>query len=529
MRPSHVRSTVGDLALTPPLRELVRTPAVSEHRVQFYESDEFLAASVADFIGAGLTTGQPLVVIATDVHRAAFSTRLSAAGFDVAGACDSGRLTLLDARETLDAFMVGSMPEPDRFQATIGAVLDAARSRGGADAVLRLYGEMVDVLWKDGNTDGAVRLEELWNDLSRKYDFTLLCAYAMANFYKAADTERFEEICRQHTHVVPTERYVHADDHARLLEISILQQRAEALEAELAHRRTLEHRLREALSARRRVEEALRQTEIDLRRSLADRERLLEAERIARAEAESARADAEAATQAKSQFLAVMSHELRTPLNAISGHVQLLTLGIHGTLNEAQLNALERVDRSQRHLLRLINEVLNLSRIESGRVQYDLRDVAIQDVVAELLPMVEPQLAASGLAHEVRLPSAKVFVRADREKLGQVLLNLMSNAAKFTPSGGRVTIDVATRARRPDVVFIRVTDTGIGIPQEKQEAIFEPFVQVNVGTTRTNTGAGLGLAISRELARGMNGELRVRSTEGNGATFTLTLPRGDVE
>jgi signal transduction histidine kinase len=463
--------------------------------VQFYENEDFLAATVADFLAAGLTVGQSLVVIATEPHREAFARQLKIEGFDVDEASRTGQLVLLDAREMLDTFMVGSTPDPERFKGTVGAVLEMGRRRAGGRSVLRLYGEMVDLLWRDGNTDGAIRLEELWNDLANTYEFQLLCAYAMGNFYKSSDAERFHTICRQHTHVVPTERYVQADDQARLVEISILEQRARALEAEIEHRKELESRLRELLD---------------------ERARLLEAERAARAEAESA-------NRAKSQFLAVMSHELRTPLNAIAGHVQLLEMGVYGAATDAQREALERIQRSQRHLLRLVNDVLNLARVESGRVDYALRDVTVQDVVAEVLPMVQPQLVAKRLTLEVRLPTEPVVVRADREKLSQILLNLLGNAGKFTPAGGQVVIDAATRAGAPDVVFLRVSDTGIGVPREKQDAIFEPFVQVHVGPTRPTEGAGLGLAISRDLARGMGGDLRVRSTEGNGSTFTVSL------
>jgi DNA-binding response OmpR family regulator/nitrogen-specific signal transduction histidine kinase len=244
----------------------------------------------------------------------------------------------------------------------------------------------------------------------------------------------------------------------------------------------------------------------------------------ARSDAETARQVAEAANRAKSQFLAVMSHELRTPLNAIAGHVQLMDMEIHGPITAPQRDALARVERSQRHLLRLINDVLNLSRIETGRVDYQIEDVTIQHVAADLAPMIEPQLAGKELLYEVRLPEEPLIVHADREKVGQVLLNLLSNAVKFTPPGGRVTLDATTRESVPDTVFVRVTDTGVGVPPEKQSVIFEPFVQVQTGPTRATDGAGLGLAISRDLARGMGGDLRVRSIEGVGATFTLSLP-----
>jgi signal transduction histidine kinase len=179
---------------------------------------------------------------------------------------------------------------------------------------------------------------------------------------------------------------------------------------------------------------------------------LLEAERAAREEGESA-------NRVKSQFLAVMSHELRTPLNAIAGHVQLMEMGVYGPITDGQRDALERVGRSQRHLLRLINDLLNLARVESGRVECSLEPVLLQDVVKGLLPIVDSQLAAKMLTLDIRLPTDPLVVSADREKLAQVLLNLLSNAAKFTLPGGRVTIDVASRVEVPDVVFVRVSDT----------------------------------------------------------------------
>jgi signal transduction histidine kinase len=239
-------------------------------------------------------------------------------------------------------------------------------------------------------------------------------------------------------------------------------------------------------------------------------------------ELERARAEADGANRAKSDFLATMSHELRTPLNAIGGYVELLELGIHGPLTEPQRESLGRIARSQRHLLRLINEVLNLSRIEAGRVDYDIADVPVGPLVAAVTPMVEPQMGAAGLTFRAAVPP-DLAVRADRDKAQQVLINLLTNALKFTPPGGRVAVtahgDAAGR------VAVRVADSGIGIPAEKLDSIFEPFVQVDVGRTRRVEGTGLGLAISRDLARGMGGDLTVESTLGAGSTFTLTLPR----
>jgi len=243
------------------------------------------------------------------------------------------------------------------------------------------------------------------------------------------------------------------------------------------------------------------------------------------AEAERLRAIAEDANAAKSRFLAVMSHELRTPLNAIAGYVQILQMGVPGPVNDEQTEMLERVGRSGRHLLRLINDVLNLARIESGYVDYSISDVPAESLVAWVTPMVEPQLRERGVAFVVDVNPGHI-VRADPDKAQQVLLNLLSNAVKFTPAGGSVIVRsrMDPDPRAADTVFLEVTDTGIGIPLERQDEIFFPFVQVDDTRTRATEGTGLGLAISRDLARGMGGDLAVRSEPGAGSTFTLSLP-----
>jgi PAS domain S-box-containing protein len=258
-----------------------------------------------------------------------------------------------------------------------------------------------------------------------------------------------------------------------------------------------------------------------------DRVALLDAERAARAEAEAARRAAEQANHAKSEFLAVMSHELRTPLNAIGGHVELLEMGIHGPLLPKQVEALGRVTRAQRHLLALITDLLNFSRIEAGRIEYDLEDVELGELIASVAPLIEPQLAARQLTYHVRAvepAGGAMIVRADRDKLRQVLLNLLSNAVKYTEPNGQVSVDIWRRGDARGFGFVRVRDTGCGIAPEKLEEIFEPFVRVDAGHTRRTDGAGLGLAIARDLARGMGGDLRARSVVGEGSSFTVSIP-----
>ena len=253
-----------------------------------------------------------------------------------------------------------------------------------------------------------------------------------------------------------------------------------------------------------------------------ERESQYQNEVKAHAAVEQALRDVAAANRAKSEFLAVMSHELRTPLNAIGGYVELMELGIRGPVTQEQLVDLNRIKAAQRHLLGLVTDVLNLVRIESGRIEYALAAVPLGEVIASVEVLIAPQLRAKRIFLESTRPDSALYVQADREKLAQILLNLLTNALKFTDPGGRAGIEcVADDAN----VTIYVRDTGIGIAPDKLNAIFEPFVQVNQRLTRTNDGVGLGLSISRDLARGMGAELCVESTPNVGSTFILTVPR----
>jgi signal transduction histidine kinase len=238
-------------------------------------------------------------------------------------------------------------------------------------------------------------------------------------------------------------------------------------------------------------------------------------------EAEAARAAAEQANRAKTEFLAVMSHELRTPLNAIAGYTELIDMGLRGPVTEQQHADLARLRRSQRYLLALINDLLNLAKIESGRVDIVLGDVSISEVVRNVEALVAPQMRDKALTFTYAACAGDLMARSDVEKVRQVLLNLLSNAIKFTDSGGRISI--ACEAV-DGVVAVHVRDTGRGIPPDMLEVIFEPFVQVDQQLTRTQEGAGLGLAISRDLAQAMGGDLVAESEVGVGSTFTLTLP-----
>jgi PAS domain S-box-containing protein len=230
----------------------------------------------------------------------------------------------------------------------------------------------------------------------------------------------------------------------------------------------------------------------------------------------------ETANVAKSTFLTAMSHELRTPLNAIGGYTELLTLGLGGPTTPEQLDYLERIRRSQQHLLGIISDLLNFSRIEAGTLTYDIRHLSLKEVIEGVVPLIEPQAEAKAIVLKTDTTSRDCLVLGDRAKVDQILLNLLSNAIKFTESTGTVTVRCKESG---NTASIEVVDTGVGIPPNKLEAIFEPFVQLGRSLSSAHEGTGLGLAISRELARAMKGNLTVSSKRGSGSTFTLTLPR----
>ena len=270
---------------------------------------------------------------------------------------------------------------------------------------------------------------------------------------------------------------------------------------------TLVTAMRSALRARRR--------QFDVRDHLAERT-------VAEAALRAAQKQAEDASRAKGEFLAVMSHELRTPLNAIGGYAELMEMGLRGPITEEQRIDLGRIQQSQKHLLGLINQVLNYTRVETGSVRYDVVDVCVAEALAAAEALIVPQVRTKGLAYTFGSCDPTLCVRADRDKLQQVLLNLLTNAIKFTNTGGEIMVACENRGDR---IAVAVSDTGVGIPADKLAAIFEPFVQVNSRLTRPQEGVGLGLAISRDLVVGMGGELIAESTEGVGSTFTLVLPR----
>jgi signal transduction histidine kinase len=238
-------------------------------------------------------------------------------------------------------------------------------------------------------------------------------------------------------------------------------------------------------------------------------------------EAKKAWAAADSANRSKAEFLTVMSHELRTPLNSIGGYVDLLEMELRGPLTGAQKADLARIKRSQEHLLGIINDILNFTRLEATELKYDIIDVPLRALIGDLEAVVSSLASAKSLLYQCDPPPGNTYARTDPDKLRQILINLLSNAVKFTPEGGRIRLWCTFKG---ELVSIHVGDNGPGIPSSKQALVFEPFVQLDRGLTRTNEGTGLGLAISRGLARGMGGDLELRSELDVGSVFTVRIP-----
>ena len=455
----------------------------TEHFVQFYEADGFLLDSLSGFIGRAIHADDGALVVATEAHRNGLDELLQANGLNVTTAKARGQYLSLDAAETLSKFMVDGAPEPGRFNEFMGGVI--ATVTDGRPRI-SAFGEMVALLWAEGNHAAAIRLEELWNDLQRTHSFSLFCAYPMNGLGGERFIEATGSVCKVHSRVIPAESYADlSDPNARLRAIALLQQKAESLEAEVKERRLVEERLRLALVG----------------------------EQMARAEAETA-------NRMKDEFLATVSHEIRTPLNAIIGWSHLLRTG---RLDEAAAaRAVETIDRNAKSQAQLIEDILDVSRMITGKLRLNNEPVDIASVINAAIDSVQLAIDSKDLKLEVTLNPSARHTLGDASRLQQVVWNLLANAIKFTPSGGRIEVKVERAGRS---LQIRVSDTGQGIGADFLPFIFDRFRQADGTTTREHGGLGLGLAIVRHLVELHGGTIKADSSgEGKGATFIINLP-----
>jgi signal transduction histidine kinase len=454
----------------------------TDHFVQFYEADAFLLNSLCEYTAAALKAGEAAIVVATGEHREGLEARLRNKGLEVTTAVECGQLVLRDAAETLSGFMVNGSPDPALFAEIIGDIIACA---GEGRPRVRIYGEMVALLWAEGNYDGAIRLEELWNDLQNKHSFALFCAYPMDGFAGEGPGRGLPHVCTTHSRVIPAESYVALDDSdERLREIILLQQKARSLEAEVAERKKAEELLRSSL---------LRE--------------------------QAARLEAESATRLKDEFLATVSHELRTPLSAILGWSAMLRTS---KFDQSAIDrALETIERNARAQAQLVEDILDVSRIITGRLRLDLQAVEPAPVIEAAVESVRPAAEAKSIRVNLLLDYVGPLL-CDPARLQQVMWNLLSNAVKFTPVGGRVTVSLRCYDSR---LLIVVGDTGEGVSAEVLPFIFDRFRQADGSTTRRHGGLGLGLSIVRHLVELHGGTVKAESPGvGQGTTFTVELP-----
>ncbi|MGH7605031.1 MAG: ATP-binding protein [Gemmatimonadaceae bacterium] len=285
----------------------------------------------------------------------------------------------------------------------------------------------------------------------------------------------------------------------------------------IANRVSLAWMLRD-VSDRFRAEESMNALNRSLNARVAQRTRELE---LALQGEQSARKEAEAANRIKTELFARLSHEFRTPLHAVSGYLEILQQNIHGGLTHEQRQDVDRIHQAQEHMLALVNMILDFAKLEGGPIELSMSEIPIEETLRGAEALVEPQFAKKAIAYTHHAGNPALTVFADREKVQQIVLNLLANAMRFTPEGGAVDLDWRVEN---DTVLVRIRDTGPGIPEDEVERIFEPFVQLREPRSAPSGGTGLGLAISRDLARAMGGDVGVRSNAGAGSVFTLELP-----
>lgn len=544
----------------------------SEHFVHFYETDTFLLDSITDFIGSGLIVGDICIVLTTQAHREMLEERLKVTGLDLVAAATRGEYISLDAAEALSKIMIDGLPEPERFSRVIGSTISqAAKSHHH----VRVFGELVALLWADGNHASAIRVEELWNDLGKLYPFSLFCAYPMHGFNRDIFTAEYADICNCHSRVISAEGYtalVSPDE--RLHAITLLQQKANLLAEEQSRLAAIVKSSNDAVVGKtldgiitswNRAAEVLfgytaqeaigkpitliippelQQEEVDiignLRRGIPIEHfetvrrrkdgnyinvslsispikdgagKIVGAAKIARDITE--RKELE---QRKDEFISMASHELKTPVTALKGFTQLLKRRFKRQNDEESLRFLDRMETQIDKLTKLISDLLDISKMQTGQLEYRMEPFDLDALAQEIVENVQ----GTTQTHDIILqntPQVRVF--GDRDRIGQVLINLLTNAIKYSPNADRVIVQIVTDETN---VRVSVQDFGIGIDQAYHQKIFERFYQVNEPAEKTYPGLGLGLYISCEIIKRHQGRLWVQSRKGEGSTFAFCLP-----
>ena len=557
-----------------------------EHFVQFCETDDFLITSVGRFVSTGLMQGDICIVLATQAHREGIDEYLKAEGLAVSAARAQGRYIARDAASTLPQIMVDGSVDLTCFYKVIGEIIQQAVK---SKRTVRVFGELVALLWAEGNRAGAIRLEELWNELSRHYSFSLFCAYPMEGFDGEAYEQEFAEICRQHARVIPGESYsTLTDPDERLRAISLLQQKSNSLDIEIAERKRIEAALLESevrfrflaeampqkiFTARPNgdmdyfnpqwvqftglsfeeirgwgwmqfihpddVEENVRcwQHSLDTGEPFYFEHRFRGVDGVYRWHMSRATPvrnvpgtimmwigsstdidEQKRQEERKDAFISMASHELKTPVTSLKGFAHILQNRLKKHGDEESLHFLASINKQLNRLTRLINDLLDITRVQQGRLEYDEELFSLDVLVQETIENLQAGTTTHRLIFE---ESQDAQVYADRDRIGQVLTNLITNAVKYSPGADRIIIRLL---KDGDSATVSVQDFGIGIAAKHQARIFERFYQVTDPEEKTYPGLGIGLYLSSEIIKRHRGRIQVESKKGSGSTFSFSLP-----
>jgi len=592
---------IGTLLATNSLMiDVQKAAGTHDHFVQFYENDDFLIDEVYGFVGAGLQNGGAGIVIATQPHRHGLEQRLKTSSPSFL----PDQYVALDAAETLSKFMVDGRIDERRFAEVIEKVIRRA-TRDGSRQV-RIFGEMVSLLWAEGRHEAAIRLEELWNDLGSRQMFSLLCAYPMTHFHGEEHASGFGNICNAHSRVRPAETFIETATPDELrLQVARLQQKASALEAEITKRKrteqSLRQRERELADFLENAVEGLHKVgadgrilwankaELDLLgyapdeyigRHIAefhvDREVIDDildklqhgeslynypaklrckdgsekhvlihsnvltengefihtrcftrdiTERVQlERELESKIGQLAEADRRKNEFLAMLGHELRNPLAAIVSAAELMRLRSEDLAYLARVR--EIVARQSATMARLVDDLLDISRITRGKIELRRENVSLSAIVERAVEIARPLIQERRHLLTVELPAEPVYLFGDSARLVQVLSNLLHNAAKYTDAGGNISLRASLSARTDgEELLLSVRDNGIGLSPEFRERVFEPFVQAPGSFERAQGGLGIGLTLVQTLVTLHDGSIEALSDgPGCGSEFVVRLP-----
>ncbi|MDB5812515.1 MAG: response regulator [Betaproteobacteria bacterium] len=452
-----------------------------DHLVQFYESETFLIDSICGFVSSALGAGHGAIVVATGSHKGSIRRQLRGLGHDIEAAVKRGQYLEMDAATVLAQFMVDREPDRQRFFDVVGGLIKQVAARY---PTVQIFGEMVALLWADGDEQAAIRLEQMWNELAKMHAFTLYCAYPINGFSRHCQSGAFLDVCAEHSRVVPAEselRETDFDQHFR--KVAELQQKTIALVTEIE-----DHKKTQAALKRR----------------------------------ERQRVEADARTD---EFLAMLGHELRNPLSPILSALEVLREA-GGDVQVAE-TAHTAIGHQTRHLARIVDDLLDVSRVNSGKIHLRNELIELAPVLERAVAEMRPLIDAKRHRFSVFLPAEKIMVTGDSTRLQQIFSNLLNNAAKFMDPDGEISLRAQVAGNN---VNICVQDSGIGIEAKQHKRIFKMFAQGDRSLDRSLGGLGVGLWMTRSLVELHGGTIQVCSSGvDKGSRFTVSLPLTGIE